>query len=373
MISETINRLALSQIPRVGAAVAKQLVTHYGSADAVFNADEKQLLANNINPNTAKNITDLTNRKVSIERAKKELEFVQNKKIELVHFDDDTYPSHLQNCADSPFLLFKKGNANLQTRKTVAIVGTRNATSYGLGFTDLLVKHLAQHQVTVVSGLAYGIDGAAHKACLKYDTPTIGVLGHGLDMIYPSAHRNLAADMLQNGSLLTEFMSETPSLPANFPKRNRIVAGMVDAVIVVEGAIKGGAMVTANLAHGYEKELFAVPGRSIDKYSQGCNYLIKTQRALFLDDPEELAMELGWEVFDLKKKFKKNDYNLDASLSETEKDVLKILLDKGGVSKEKFCQTLKLSIGEISSILFKLELKDKIISKPGNFFEIRML
>ena len=151
------------------------------------------------------------------------------------------------------------------------------------------------------------------------------------------------------------------------------MAGMVDAVIVVEGAIKGGAMVTANLAHGYEKELFAVPGRSIDKYSQGCNYLIKTQRALFLDDPEELAMELGWEVFDLKKKFKKNDYNLDASLSETEKDVLKILLDKGGVSKEKFCQTLKLSIGEISSILFKLELKDKIISKPGNFFEIRML
>ncbi|MFT6747112.1 MAG: DNA processing protein [Glaciecola sp.] len=373
MKSETISRLALSVIPRLGAVKAKELVTHYGSADTVFKMDEKQLLASNVNPNIAKNITDPTHRKLSFERAQKELDFIEKKRIELIHFDGDTYPSHLQNCIDSPFLLFKKGNTNLEARKTVAIVGTRNATSYGLGFTDLLVKHLAQHQVTVVSGLAYGIDGAAHKACLKYNTPTIGVLGHGLDMIYPTAHRKLAADMLENGSLLTEFMSETPSLPANFPKRNRIVAGMVDAVIVVEGAIKGGAMVTANLAHGYEKELFAVPGRSIDKYSQGCNYLIKTQRALFLDDPEELAMELGWEMFDLKKKFQKNDYNLDASLSETEKEVLKILLDKGGVSKENFCKTLKLSIGEISSILFELELKDKIISKPGNYFEIRML
>jgi DNA processing protein len=370
MSLELINRLALSAIPRIGSTKAKQLISHYNSATAVFKADENQLLASKVNPSIAKNLCDPKLRDMSFDRAKKELDFVKNKKIELINFDDPEYPPLLKECIDSPMLMFKKGNGKINPVKSVAIVGTRNATSYGKGFTDLLVKHLAQYQATVVSGLAYGIDSHAHKACLKYNTPTIGVLGHGLDMIYPSAHRQLAAEMLTNGAVLTEYMSETPSLPANFPKRNRIVAGMVDAVIIVEGAIKGGAMVTANLAHGYEKELFAAPGRSIDKYSQGCNYLIKTQRAILLDDPEELAMELGWEAFDLQKKFKKNDYNLDATLSEIEKNILKLFLDKEKIPKETFCEKLNLSLGEISPVLFGLELKDKIVSKPGNYYEI---
>ena len=370
MNKESVFRLALSVIPGIGSTKAKQLIAHYGSGKAVFEAEENQLLASNVSPSIAKKLCDPKLRDLSFERAKKELDFIKKKKIEIVHFDDPAYPTQLKDCADSPLLMFKKGLGTLTPAKSVAIVGARNATSYGTGFTDLLVKHLAQHQVTVVSGLAYGIDAAAHKACLKYNTPTVGVLGHGLDMIYPTAHRKLAAEMLNTGAVLTEYMTETPSLPANFPKRNRIVAGMVDAIIVVEGAIKGGAMVTANLAHGYEKELFAVPGRSIDKYSQGCNYLIKTQRAILLDDPEELAMELGWEAFDLKKKFKKGDYNLDPSLSDTEKSILKLLLDNERISKTSFCEKLNLSLGEISPVLFALELNNKINSLPGNIYTL---
>jgi DNA processing protein len=367
---ELIYRLALSVIPKIGSTKAKQLITHFGSAKAVFKADENQLLASNVNPSIAQNLTDIKIKDLSFERAKKEGLFIEKNKIELINFDDPTYPAHLKECLDGPSFIFKKGHGEINSTKSIAIVGTRNATSYGKDFTDLLVKHLAQHQVTVVSGLAHGIDGAAHKASLKYGTPTIGVLGHGLDMIYPSVHRNLAAKMLQEGAVITEYMSETASLPGNFPKRNRIVAGMVDAVIVVEGAIKGGAMVTANLAHGYGKELFAVPGRAIDKYSQGCNYLIKTQRAMLLDDPEELAMELGWEAFDLKKKFKKNDYNLDPSLSEIDKNVLKLLLEGKVIHKTFLCEKLNLTLGEISPVLFELELNNKIKSLPGNVYAL---
>lgn len=372
MKKELLNRLALSAIPKIGSSRAKQLIAHYGSAEAVFKVDHIQLIASKVGVAVAKNICDTKLKTVAFERAKREVDFIEKKKIESICFDDESYPIHLKDCTDGPMMLFKKGNANLNYTKSVAIVGTRNATSYGLGFTDLLVKHLAQIQATVVSGLAYGIDGGAHKACIKYNTPTIGVIGHGLDTIYPSKHRNLAAQILDNGAVLTEYMSETPCLPTNFPKRNRIVAGMVDAVIIVEGAIKGGAMVTANLAHGYEKELFAVPGRSIDKYSQGCNYLIKTQRAILLDDPEELAMELGWEVFDLKKKFKKNDFNTDPTLSSIERNILKLLLDSGGKTKEEFCRKLNLSIGEVSSVIFGLELSNKIKLLPGNVYELIM-
>lgn len=372
MDQEILHRLALMAYPKVGSSRIKRLITHYGNAQDVLKMDEGQLIASNVDIKIAKTLCDPKLKSHAFERAKKELDFINEKKIDLVQFDEDYYPSHLTECLDGPMMLFKKGNAGLDNVKSIAIVGTRNATSYGLGFTDLLVKHLAKFQVIVVSGLAYGIDAAAHKACLKYNTPTIGVLGHGLDMMYPSAHRNLAAKMLENGALITEYMSETPSLPGNFPKRNRIVAGMVDAVIIVEGAIKGGAMVTANLTHGYQKELFAVPGRSVDKYSQGCNYLIKSQRAILLDDPEELSMELGWETFDLQKKFKKNDFSLDPSLSDTDKEILKMLLDGTGISKEVFCEKLNKNVGEVSSALFALELDNKIKSLPGNVYELIM-
>ena len=370
MDKETTYRLALSLMPQVGALKAKSLISHFESASAIFQSDENQLLAGGVSASLAKKLSSKPLQEKCLARTKKEISFIEKKKIEVLHFDDSTYPAHLKDCEDSPLLIFKKGIHSLNYKKSVAIVGTRNATSYGRDFTDKLVKHLAQHQATIVSGLAYGIDAQTHQSCLKYHTPTIGVLGHGLDMMYPSVHRKLAAQMTKQGAVITEFLSETKSLPGNFPKRNRIVAGMVDAVIVVEGAIKGGAMVTANLAHGYQKELFAVPGRSTDKYSQGCNHLIKTQRAMLLDDPEELAMELGWESFDLEKKFKKNDYNLDPSLSELEKNVVKTLLDVEAASKEELCKKLTRSLGDLSPILFELELNNYIKSLPGSKYAL---
>lgn len=367
---ESIARMALSMIPDIGSVKAKHLTKKIGAAVAIFDLSETELLNKKVSSSIVKNLLYKNFRDKAFERAKKEWEFVDQNQLSMVCFDQKNYPQHLLECSDSPYFLFKKGNCSLSPQKSVAIVGTRNATAYGKAFTDSLVKTLAEHQATVVSGLAYGIDAAAHQACLKYETPTIAVLGHGLDRIYPSSHRSLAVNILKQGSIISEFMSETNTLPANFPKRNRIVAGMVDAVIVVEGAVKGGAMVTANLTHGYQKELFAVPGRSNDKYSQGCNHLIKTQRAILLDNPEEIPMELGWETYDLKKKFKNNDFNQDESLTGPEKNILKTLLNQGLQSKDELSDQLQINLGEISSVLFELELKGKLRSKPGNRFEL---
>lgn len=364
---ELLARIILTQLKGIGPARAKALTTYFGSATAILDLKEHDLKGN---PALSSSVTQalLADKKQAIAVAQKEIEFLQNKNIATIYFDDDNYPQHLTDCIDSPYLVFKKGNGSTIPKKSVAIVGARRATSYGKDFTDVLVRNLAEHNCTIVSGLAYGIDAAAHKAALKYGTPTLGILGNGLDSIYPASHRNLAIEMMTKGALLTEYLSGTPSLPANFPKRNRIVAGMVDAVIIVEAAIKGGALVTAKLAESYQKDLYAVPGKVGDEFSKGCNHLIKNQKAILLDQPEELAMELGWERFDLKKKFKNN--LLFEGLNGKEITILKQLQIHSSLHLQEIQNNTNINSQQLSGLLLNLELLNKIKSMPGNQYQL---
>ena len=371
MITEDLYRIALTQIPNVGCVLAKNLTECFGSAEQVFKLSPVDLepLPDSVKNNLNTLISQI-NREKFLDFAKKEQEFAFQKKIDWIFYDSDEYPKNLKDCPDAPYYLFKKGNADLKFNKSIAIVGSRKATHYGKQFTFDLVEQLAQFQPTIVSGLAYGIDTFAHEASIQFNTPTLAVLGHGLDSIYPTQNRKLAIDIIQNGALLSEFFKGTPSLAQNFPKRNRIVAGMVDAVIIVEAAVKGGAMVTAHIANSYNKEMFAVPGRSGDKFSEGCNYLIKSQKAILLDNPNDLAVELGWEEFNLEKQFSKNK-NLSITLNDTEKIIVEILKTNGNLSKEQICLKKPMPIGQMSELLFNLEMNGVLKSLPGNKYELK--
>lgn len=365
---ELLSVLTLSLIKGIGPVRAKALVDFYGSAEKTISLTKVELQNNPaLSPSIIEILSNNNQKAIAKSKAQKELEFTQKKGIEIIDYNSKHYPKHLKDCNDSPFLLFKKGQGETTHEKNIAIVGARRATNYGKDFTQAIVRNLSNYNCCIVSGLAHGIDAAAHKAALKYNVPTIGILGHGLDSIYPSNHRSIAIEMLHNGALLSEFFSGTPSIAANFPKRNRIVAGMVDAVIIVEAAIKGGALVTAKIAASYQKDIYAVPGRTNDEYSKGCNHLIKTQKAILLDQPEELAMELGWEQYDLNKKF--NENILFEGLSPTECAILK-LLNLQQMNHTELCEKTKLPTGELANTLLLLELKGKIKALPGSSYQI---
>src|SRR5215213_644717 len=305
MNNELFNQLALTLIPNIGDVQAKILINHFGDASSIFKATQSALeKIEGIGSVRAKSIRDFDDFHI----AEKELEFIEKYKIKTFFLTDKDYPKRLLNCYDSPTLLFYKGTADLNASKVIAIVGTRTMTEYGKQFTEKLVKDLSEQNITIISGLAFGIDAMAHKAAIKNSLPTVGVVGHGLDKIYPSDHAGLAKDMIKNGGgILSEFFSGTKPDKHNFPLRNRIVAGMSDATVVVETNIKGGSMITGNLANAYNRDVFAVPGRSIDKASSGCNHLIKYNKAILLTDADELLDVLGWKE---KKKEKKQQKEL---------------------------------------------------------------
>ena len=259
--------------------------------------------------------------------AEQEIAFIEKYNIHPLFITDTSYPRRLLHCYDAPVLLYYKGTADLNASKIVAIVGTRNHTEYGKQVTETLVKSLSELDLVIVSGLAFGIDGIAHKCSLKHDVPTVGVVGHGLDRIYPTAHSNLAKDMLkQGGGLLTEFPSNTPPDKHNFPGRNRIVAGISDAVILVETGIKGGSMITAEIADSYNRDVFAVPGKITDPKSEGCNHLIKTNKAMLLDDAANFLDIMGWkEKLPAKKQTQKA---LFIQLNDDEQKIVELLREK---------------------------------------------
>ncbi|MGZ3846943.1 MAG: DNA-processing protein DprA, partial [Flavisolibacter sp.] len=286
MNSELLNQLALTLVPNVGDVQAKVLVNHFGDATSIFKARKSALeKIDGIRGPAATSIKEFKD----FHLAEEELKFIEKYKIKTLFLNDPAYPKRLLNCYDSPTLLFYKGSADLNVSKVLAIVGTRSNTEYGKQFTEQLVQDLSAEDILIVSGLAHGIDAIAHRAALKNNLPTVGVVGHGLDKIYPYENTNLAKEMIkQGGGLLTEFFSGSKPDKHNFPLRNRIVAGISDATIVVETDIKGGSMITAKLADAYNRDVFAVPGRSSDKASSGCNHLIKYNKAILLTDAEEL-------------------------------------------------------------------------------------
>lgn len=365
MNSELLNQLALTLVPNIGDVQAKILVNHFGDASSIFKA-KKTLLEKieGIGEVRARSIKDFDD----FHLAEHELKFIEKYNIKTLFLTDADYPKRLLNCYDSPTLLFYKGVADLNTSKVLAIVGTRSNTDYGKLFTEKLVKDLSEQNILIISGLAHGIDAIAHKSALKNNLPTVGVVGHGLDKVYPSENTNLAKDMVKDGGgLLTEFFSGTKPDKHNFPLRNRVVAGLSDATVVVETNIKGGSMITAKLADAYNRDVFAVPGRTTDKASSGCNHLIKYNKAILLTDAEELLDVLGWKE---KKKEKKQQKELFIELSAEEKQIIQLLQEKETIHIDEINLRSGLSSGTAAAAILNLELQNVIASLPGKMYKL---
>lgn len=359
-------RIALSLIPGVGFVNAKNLLTYFGSAQAIFEAREQTLKrVPGIGSVIAGNIL---NQQV-LSRAKAEIDFINRHRIRTFFYQDEDYPLRLKQCEDAPLILFSKGETNLDGEKIVAIVGTRHATEYGRRFCDELIAGMARHGgYCVVSGLAYGIDVAVHKACLKHGVPTIGVLGHGLDQIYPFLHRPVAEKMLKNGGLVTDFLSHTEIERQNFLRRNRIIAGLADAVIIVESAKKGGALVTADIAGSYNRDVFAVPGRTTDLYSKGCNELIKHNKASLIEGLEDLEYFMAWqpEIDQLPA----GQSRLFVEMKPDEQKIVDAIGEKV-LSIDEICQLVNLPAGLASSLLLGLEFNGVVASLPGKMYKLK--
>ena len=366
MNNELLHQLALTLVPNIGDVQAKILIQHFGEVSAIFKAKTSTLeKIEGIGSVRAKSIKEFDDFHI----AEKEQEFIEKYKIKTFFLTDKDYPKRLLNCYDSPTLLFYKGIADLNAPKIVAIVGTRTNTEYGKQFTEKLVKDLSEQNITIISGLAFGIDAMAHKAALKHGLPTVGVVGHGLDKIYPSENSSLAKEMIkEEGGILSEFFSGTKPDKHNFPLRNRIVAGISDATVVVETNIKGGSMITGNLANAYNRDVFAVPGRTTDTKSSGCNYLIKYNKAILLTDADELLELMGWKE---KSKTKtKKQKELFIELTPEEKQVVQLLQAKETVSIDEINLSSGLSSSTIAAAILNLELQNIVASLPGKMYKL---
>ena len=367
MTSELLYQLALTEVPNIGCVHAKILSAEFGDASAIFKAKQSSLEKIEgigvIRAKAIKAFHDFSN-------AEEEIKFIEKYNIRPLFLSDKNYPRRLLNCYDSPTLLYYKGNADLNTSKIISVIGTRNNTDYAKQITDNLIKELKEQHVLVVSGMAYGVDAIAHKAAIKNELSTIGVLAHGLDQIYPPQHSGLAKDMLKHGGgLLTEFRSKTKPDKHNFPTRNRIVAGISDATIVIETGIKGGSMITAELANGYNKDVFAFPGKVTDTKSAGCNYLIKTNKAVLLTDADELIELMNWEEKTQKTK-SKIQKELFIELSTEEKLIVDILKEKETVHIDEINIKSGLSSSAVAAAILNLEFQSVVSSMPGKVYKL---
>ena len=362
--SELYFTLALLQVEGVGDIVAKKLINHCGSAEKVFDTKKNKLLSiDGIGEILLKNLSD----KSVFKLAQQEIDFVEQEKIAFHSFLDDKYPERLKHCIDGPPIIFSSGNIDLRAKRIISIVGTRKITSYGTEFCKKLIEDLAPLNPVIVSGFAYGVDIMAHQVAMEHNLQTIGVLAHGLNQVYPKTHKKYISRMEQNGGFLTEFWSTSNPEKENFVKRNRIVAGMSEATIVIESADRGGSLITATLANDYNRDVFAVPGRITDKYSQGCNNLIKTQRAHLLSSAADLVYILNWELEN--KKTKTIQKQLFVSLELEEQKVYDYLVQKGKELMDIIALECEFPIYQLSSILLNLELKGVVRPLPGKLFE----
>jgi DNA processing protein len=367
-VTDLIYQLALTEVPNIGCVQAKILVQHIGEAEKIFKARQSSLeKIEGIGTVRAKSITAFTD----FSSAEEEIKFIEKFKIKPLFITDKNYPQRLLNCYDSPTLLYYKGVADLNASKIVAIVGTRSHTDYSKKMTDKLVQELSAQNILIVSGMAFGVDAIAHKAALKNNLPTIGVLGHGLDQIYPTDHAGLAKDIVKhNGGLLTEFRSKTKPDKHNFPARNRIVAGMSDATIVIESGIKGGSMITAELANGYNKDVFAFPGKVTDNKSAGCNYLIKSNKAMLLTDAQELIEIMGWEERSRESRVR-SQKEIFIELSKEEKIIIDILNEKETVHIDEINLRSGLSSSAVAAAILNLELQNVVNGLPGKMYKLQ--
>lgn len=364
-MDDLFYKIALSEIPGLGAKGCRKLLDLCPDPKTLFTlskADLTELFGKH------QNIIEHVLQRTMFKQAENEIEFINRNQIKVLFMTDEQYPQRLNkpDCEDAPILLYTLGDCDLNKKHVVSIVGTRRATDYGKTMTNRIIEQFSGEDIMVVSGLAYGIDTEAHKSSVNHNVPTVGVLGHGLNQIYPSSNRNLAHQMIQSGgALVTEFNSTTKISPSHFPARNRIIAALSDATIVVEASEKGGAIITANIAHGYHRDVFAVPGKVTDTYSKGCNNLISQNKAVLLQSAEDLYYEMGWEGFSKKKS---TQQELFPQLTPDEQMIIQILNEEeqtiDGIAKKS-----NLSQPKIATALLSLEIKNLIRCLPGRLYK----
>jgi DNA processing protein len=359
-----LHQIGITLIPGVGDINGRKLISHCGGVEAVFKEKKQALLKiPGIGISTVNSIISQS----VLKRAEEEITFIEKYGITPLFYLDKLYPRRLNHCADAPLMVYYKGNANLNSEKVVSIVGTRRATDYGRRVCNEIVEELASLDVLVVSGLAYGIDTCSHKAALKNNLDTIGILAHGLDRLYPADNRELAKKMKNKGGLLTEFLSNTTPDRENFPKRNRIVAGLADAVIVIESAARGGALITAGIANSYNRDVFAIPGKLHSKYSEGCNMLIKTNRAALIQSAADVILMMQWQP-ESRKPAKQR--KLFVELSPDQEKIMEILKENEDTHIDTIVMKSDFTGSKIAAILLNLEFEGVVSSLPGKMYRL---
>lgn len=357
--------IALTLIPQIGDVLAKELLEHFQTAENIFKVPQKQLAKiPGIGLVRAKAIKEFK----AFKRVEKELRFIEKYHITPLFYTDPEYPRRLKNCYDSPVILYFKGNTNLNASKIISVVGTRHYTEYGKEICEQIISDLSHEQILIVSGLAYGIDVIAHKAALKNNLDTVAVVAHGLDRLYPQVHYAVARKMLEHGGLLTDYMSETLPDKQNFPMRNRIVAGIADATLVIETGIRGGSLITAELANSYNRDVFAVPGRIGDTKSEGCHYLIRKNKAALVTGAKDIMEMMGWEASAtpdpvIQKK-------IFTELNDKEKSIVDLLTGIKMMHIDNIQMQSQFSSSEIAAAILNLELQGIIRAMPGKMYKL---
>jgi DNA processing protein len=363
--NDLIYVLALQNVAKIGDVTAKKLIAHCGSAEAVLKEKKSNLLK--IDGIGTSILSELFNTN-HIEAAEQELDFIKAEGIKANYFTSEAYPENLKHCVDSPILLFQSGNINLNNKHIISIVGTRKITTSGIAFCEKLVKELAIYNPIIVSGFAYGTDITAQKAAIKNKLQNIGCLAHGLNQIYPKAHKKYVAEVENHGGFFTDFWSTAVFNRNNFLKRNRIIAGISQATIVIESAEKGGSLVTADIANSYNRDVFAVPGRTTDSQSIGCNNLIKQQKAFLLSTPLDVPYLLNWELENKQKPSIQKQ--LFVEFTTEEKQVYDFLKANEKQTLDEIAISCNLPTYKLASLLLTMELKGVIRPLPGKLFEI---
>jgi DNA processing protein len=358
-------KIALSLIPKVGPTLVRRLVAYTGGVEAVFK--EKKRVFSKI-PGIGEVKASQIDTASLLKDAESEVEYIMRNGITALFYLDKEYPNRLQECEDAPVILYVDGEVNFNTPKVLSVVGTRNPTEYGKSCTEELISFLAAgyHDLLIVSGLAYGIDITAHKAALKHNLKTVAALGHGFEFLYPSVHKSIASKIQEQGCLITEFRSTQKPEPGNFISRNRVIAGLADATVVVESAEKGGALITADLANSYNREVFAFPGRTIDTYSRGCNNLIKLNKATLIECGSDAEFALGWHLE--KKLHAPVQKELFVPLTSEEESILNYLREHGDSALDEISVSLQIPVAKTSALMLSMEFNRLVRPLPGKYF-----
>jgi len=361
---ELLYRIGITLIDGVGDVTAKKLISYCGGAEAVFRDREEHLAKiPGIGTRLVKSI--LSQRVLS--RAEAEVEFIESKGIQPHFYRDDSYPNRLKQCEDGPVLLYAQGNMNLNTKRVVGIVGTRKSSAYGQKMCQDLVADLGVYDALIVSGLAFGIDVNAHRNAVSHGLQTVGVMAHGLDRVYPAQHSRTALEMQTHGGMVTEFKSNTNPDRENFPRRNRIVAGLCDALVVIESPLRGGSMITAEIAGSYYRDVFAMPGKVGDEASRGCHFLIKTNRAGLIESASDLAYQMRWDKEEEKTSDNEQRYR---ELTGAEGRIVHVLKEKKQIGIDELCLSVDMGTSAVAGVLLNLEFSGLVRSLPGKRYEL---